>query len=209
MKTVCTLLVLCTGVLLFGQEGDRCVPLSKSRFAIWAGGKRDVVDLSGQDYMVVSLRTEEADGMIYAVDRDGVLWWADAISSGALGNDTPEGIFTIWRKDRAYMSKTHPNADGVNNMDFALWFTRQGHAIHLGNNDVKSYGCVHVGEVTAKTLFTWATKDETRVVITGKHYLPFVYDDWKKAGYGLTSQTPPHIEAYLQTLVPIMPKIPK
>jgi hypothetical protein len=201
--------MIMTAVYGSSSEEKQVIPIDKSKFVIFEEGKQQIVDLMGEDYIVVSLRNEEADGMVYAVDGDGVLWWTDAISSGAIGNDTPEGIFTIWRKDRVYMSKAHPDGDGVNNMDFALWFTHQGHAIHLGNNDVKSYGCVHVGRLTAKTLFAWVKRGKTRVVITGKHYLPFVYDDWKKAGYGLTSQTPPHIEAYLQTLVPIVPKIPK
>ncbi len=210
MRVLCAWLILGMWVLLYGGESHtRVIPLAKSKFAIENGEEHKLVELSGEAYIVVSLRTEEADGMIYAVDEEGVLWWADAVSSGALGNDTPEGIFTVWRKDRSYMSKTHPDESGVNNMDFALWFTHQGHAIHLGNNDVKSYGCVHVANVTARALFAWAKKGKTRVVITGTHYLPFVYDDWEKAGYGLTSQTPPHIEAYLQTLVPIVPEIPK
>ena len=84
--------------------------------------------------------------LAYAVDRDGVVWWASNISSGAKGHETPSGVFTIFRKERFYMSKAHPDPRGINNMDFSLWFTQQGHAIHMGNDDGMSHGCIHVGE---------------------------------------------------------------
>ena len=107
-------------------------PLSKSKFAVKHAGGEKIVDLAGQSYIVVSLREKGADGVAYAIDKDGVIWWAAIISSGAKGHETPSGIFTIFRKERHYMSKAHPEASGINNMDFSLWFTQQGHAIHMG-----------------------------------------------------------------------------
>ncbi len=199
--------------VLFGlsslQAGDptsRVFPLSKTKFAVLdKKGKEKIVDLSGQDFIVVSLRERGADGVAYAIDRDGVVWWAAVISSGAKGHETPSGIFTIWRKERFYMSKAHPEASGINNMDFSLWFTHQGHAIHMGNSEAMSHGCIHVGEKGAATMFKWAQKGKTKVVVTREHYLPFVYYDLKKSGYKENSQTPAHIKAYLRTMKPVAP----
>lgn len=199
--------------VLFGlsslQAGDptsRVFPLSKTKFAVLdKKGKEKIVDLSGQDFIVVSLRERGADGVAYAIDRDGVVWWAAVISSGAKGHETPSGIFTIWRKERFYMSKAHPEASGINNMDFSLWFTQQGHAIHMGNSEAMSHGCIHVGEKGAATMFKWAQKGKTKVVVTREHYLPFVYYDLKKSGYKENSQTPAHIKAYLRTMKPVAP----
>ena len=188
------------------QAGDRVSgvhPLSKSTFAVTdeKGAKR-IVDLSGQDYIVVSLREKGADGAAYAIDKDGVVWWAAPVSSGAKGHETPSGIFTIWRKERFYMSKSHPDPNGVNNMDFSLWFTHRGHAIHMGNDNAMSHGCIHVGEKGAASMFRWAKKGETKVVVTREHFLPFVYDDLKKSGYKENKDTPAHIKAYLREMKP-------
>ena len=187
---------------------SRVFPLSKSKFAVIDNsGKEKIHDLSGQDYIVVSLREKGADGLAYAIDRDGVVWWAAVISSGAKGHETPSGIFTIFRKERFYMSKAHPEASGINNMDFSLWFTHQGHAIHMGNDNSMSHGCIHVGKTGAKTMFNWATKNRTKVVVTREHYLPFVYYDLRKSGYKEHSQTPAYIKAYLKTMKPIKPRM--
>ena len=191
-----------------GDTVSRVFPLSKSKFAVLdKKGQEKIIDLSGQDYIVVSLREKGADGAAYAIDRDGVVWWAAVISSGAKGHETPSGIFTVWRKERFYMSKAHPDPKGINNMDFSLWFTHRGHAIHMGNDDAMSHGCIHVGKKGAETMFNWAQKDKTKVVITREHYLPFVYYDLKKVGYKENDQTPAHIKAYLKTMVPIKPRM--
>jgi lipoprotein-anchoring transpeptidase ErfK/SrfK len=187
---------------------SRVFPLSKSKFAVLdKEGKEKIVDLSGEDYIVVSLGERGADGGAYAIDRDGVVWWAAVISSGAKGHETPSGIYTIWRKERFYMSKAHPDPKGVNNMDFSLWFTHRGHAIHMGNDDKMSHGCIHVGKKGAETMFNWAQKGKTKVVVTREHFLPFVYYDLKKSGYKENSQTPAHIKAYLKTMVPVKPRM--
>ena len=77
----------------------------------------------------------------------------------------------------------------------------------MGNDDAMSHGCIHVGKKGAKTMFNWAQKDKTKVVVTREHYLPFVYYDLKKSGYKENAQTPPHIKAYLQEMVPVKPTI--
>jgi len=204
-------LMMCAMLFVFAYGADkesRVFPLSKTKFAVQdKNGKEKIVDLTGQDYIVVSLREKNADGLAYAIDRDGVVWWAAVISSGAKGHETPSGVYTIWRKERSYMSKAHPDPRGINNMDFSLWFTHQGHAIHMGNDNAMSHGCIHVGEKGATTMFNWAQKDRTKVVITREHYLPFVYYDLRKSGYKEHANTPAHIKQYLKTMVPVTPRM--
>ena len=191
-----------------GHTASRVFPLSKTKFVyLQRKGVEKTVDLSGQDFIVASLREKGADGIAYAIDRDGVVWWAAPISSGAKGHETPSGIYPIFRKERSYMSKSHPEANGINNMDFSLWFTQQGHAIHMGNDDGMSHGCIHVGKKGASTMFKWAKKG-TRVVVTREHFLPFVYYDLVKSGYKKSNVKKPYIKAYLKTMKPITPRMP-
>jgi len=206
--TILLIALLNTGMIQAEDKQSKVFPLSKTKFAVVGDdGKETVMDLAGQDFIVTSLREKGADGIAYAVDRDGVVWWAAVISSGAKGHETPSGVFTIWRKERFYMSKAHPEASGINNMDFSLWFTHRGHAVHMGNDNAMSHGCIHVGKKGAKTMFDWAQKDKTKVVVTREHYLPFVYYDLRKSGYKEHATTPAYIKQYLKTMVPVAPRI--
>ena len=219
MSILCTALFCCTLSPAQGatssktgqgsaDRGSRVLPLGKTRFSVVdEQGHTKEVDLKGKDFIVVSLREKGADGAAYAIDRDGVVWWAAPISSGAKGHEPPSGIYKVIRKERYYMSKAHPDPKGINNMDFSLFFTNRGHAIHMGNTNAMSHGCIHVGKKGANTMFKWATYD-TRVVVTREHYLPYVYYDLKKAGYRITDKTPAHIKAYLKKMVPIKPHMP-
>jgi lipoprotein-anchoring transpeptidase ErfK/SrfK len=192
---------------IYADTESRVLPLSKTKFAVTDHtGKEKIIDLSGQDYIVVSLREKGADGVAYAIDSDGVIWWAAIISSGAKGHETPSGIFTIFRKERFYMSKAHPEASGINNMDFSLWFTQRGHAIHMGNDDAMSHGCIHVGKKGAESMFNWAKKNHTKVVVTREHFMPFAYYDLLKSGYKETSKTPEHVKAAIRAFPPVKPQ---
>lgn len=201
------LILFATFVQAGSHTTSRVFPLSKTKFVYKEkSGKEKIVDLKGKDFIVASLREKGADGIAYAVDSDGVVWWASPISSGAKGHETPSGIFPVFRKERFYMSKSHPDSRGINNMDFSLWFTRQGHAIHMGNDEGMSHGCIHVGAKGASTMFKWAKKG-TRVVVTREHYLPFVYYDLLKSGYQESKVKRAHIINYLKTMKPIPPKM--
>ena len=200
------MLLLSIQVLSAGDPTSKVFPLSKSEFAIkQSNGSEKIVDLKGQNYIVVSLRERGADGVAYAIDSDGVIWWAAIISSGAKGHETPSGIFNVFRKERFYMSKAHPEASGINNMDFSLWFTAQGHAIHMGNDAAMSHGCIHVGKKGATSMFNWAKVHKTKVVVTREHYMPFAYYDLLKVGYKETSKTPAHIKAAIRSMPPVRP----
>jgi len=152
------------------------------------------VDLTGKDFIVVSVREPGSDGQMYAVDRDGTIWWHGLISSGAGGgklekkqgklvpvggHETNSNLFHILAKRRFHMSKTHPNPNGINNMDFELQFTQDGQALHLGNTAAMSHGCIHVGRQDISALFKWAHIGMPVIVMRG-HYKQFLSKEVKQ-----------------------------
>ena len=148
-------------------------------------------DLKGKDFFVVSVREPGSDGRVYAVDRDGTIWWHGTISSGAGGgylkngkkvvggHETNNNIFKVLAKRRFHMSKSHPSANGVNNMDFEIQFTQDGQALHLGNTAAMSHGCIHVGRQDIDPLFKWAKVGMPVVVMRG-HYNQFLKEEIKQ-----------------------------
>ncbi len=150
-------------------------PLSATTFEVTDSKHENprIVDLSGKDFIVVSVREPGSDGEVYAVDRDGTIWWRGKISSGAPGLETTNGIHKLLLKRRFHMSSSHPDPRGINNMDFELLFTRGGEALHLGNNRAYSHGCVHVPRQDISAMFKWAKVGMPIVVMRG-HYKQFV-----------------------------------
>lgn len=84
--------------------------------------------------------------------------------SGDSRHPTPEGIFIIQRKKHPCMSNEYKVP-----MDYALFFTGRGHAIHqgyvvgacsllktVGFDSIGSHGCVRLSEADAATVFNWA-----------------------------------------------------
>ncbi len=141
------------------------------------------IDLKGQEFIVVSVREPGSDGRFYAVDRDGIVWWTGIITSGADDYKTPSGIYTVLRKKRHYMSKKYPDEDGVNNMDFAIFFTNQGHALHMGSVNWMSHGCIHIAPKDIPVIYHWAKIGDTKVIITRKSYMPFAKNYLIKFGF--------------------------
>ena len=143
-----------------------------------------MIDLKGKDFFVVSVREPGSDGRVYAVDKDGTIWWNGIISSGAGGghlesrnsklvprdgHETNNNLFHVLAKRRFHMSSTHPSANGVNNMDFEIQFTQDGQALHLGNTAMMSHGCIHVGRQDISALFTWAKVGMPVIVMRGSY----------------------------------------
>lgn len=179
------------------DKASKVQPLSKTKFWVTRdNGDQYEMDLLGKNFIVVSLREKDADGLIYAVDKDGLVWWAESISSGKMGHETPSSIYPVLFKKAEHASTENPSSSGRNNMDLSLWFTYRGHAIHLGNPNAPSHGCIHVGRRGAQTLFDWANI-ETKIVITRERYLPFVRSDLAKVGYR-ASDAPKRIQQYLR-----------
>jgi len=147
-----------------------------------------IVDFKGKDFFVVSAREPGSGGRLYAVDRDGTIWWNGEISSGAGGghlekigskfvpiggHETSNNIFHILAKRRFHMSQTHPSPDGKNNMDFEIQFTNDGQALHLGNTAAMSHGCIHVAKQDIEPLFNWAQIGMPVVIMRG-YYIQFL-----------------------------------
>lgn len=159
----------------FKKQKTTITPLSRTKFEVTdAKGNTHVVDLKGKKFIVVSVSEPGSEGESYTVDEDGTIWWVDKIASGAYGGyETPNGIYSILLKRLYHMSATHPLPGGVNNMDFEMLFTNQGHALHLGNVKALSHGCIHVGRKDVETMFKWVDL-KTKVVIMRGKYRPYL-----------------------------------
>ena len=159
----------------FKHQAKTITPLSITKFeVIDKQGNTKIVDLKGKKFVVVSVSEPGSEGKSYAVDEDGTIWWVDEISSGAYGgHETPNGIYPIILKRRYHMSAAHPSASGINNMDFEMLFTQQGHALHLGNTKALSHGCIHVGRKDVEAMFRWVDR-KTKVVIMRGDYSQFL-----------------------------------
>ena len=202
MKKIVTIMILSIMVITasystgYRKHRVNIKPLSATKFELTDVNFKNprVVNLSGKDFFVISVRESGSDGKVYAVDRDGTIWWYGTISSGAGGgklvkkdgklvpsggHETNNNIFKVLAKRRFHMSKTHPSSDGVNNMDFEIQFTPDGQALHLGNTAMMSHGCIHVGRQDISALFKWAKVGMPVVVMRG-HYSHFLLDEIKQ-----------------------------
>jgi lipoprotein-anchoring transpeptidase ErfK/SrfK len=126
------------------QIGTETMPIAKTIFKLIKNDSEKIVDLTGKNFIVVSVRERGSDGRFYAVDSDGTVWWSGPVTSGAPEFRSPSGIFTIFQKKRYHMSTLWPDESGVNNMDYMMKFTKGGHALHKGSVDWMSHGCIHI-----------------------------------------------------------------
>ena len=157
------------------------IPISKTVFKVInlkTGNKRKV-NLTGKNFIVVSVREKGSDGRFYAVDSDGTVWWSGIITSGTLEFRSPSGIFPIIEKKRHYMSKDFPDESGINNMDYMMKFTDLGHALHKGSVKWMSHGCIHIDPKDIPVIYKWAS-NETKVVVTRHTYMPYAKEDLRK-----------------------------
>jgi len=165
--------------LLLAQSRE-LIPISKTKFSyINKSGKKRKINLRGKDFILVSVREENSDGRFYAVDRDGTVWLSGGISSGEEIKFTPSGKWKVLLKKRYYTSKKYPEDDGSNNMDYSLFFTKWGHALHEGSIDNTSHGCIHVNKVDIQSLFYWA-KVGTPVLVTRHRYMRYARSDLRR-----------------------------
>jgi len=178
MKTIAVVLLLFS-VSLFGQDRE-LIPFSKTEFIYIdkAGNERDI-SMTGKDFIFVSVREENSDGRFYAIDRDGTVWLSGGISSGDEVGFTPSGIWSVKHKKRFYTSKKYPEPDGSNNMDYSLFFTNWGHALHKGSINYTSHGCIHVEENNIRRLFSWG-KLGMPVLVSRHRYMQFARPDLER-----------------------------
>ncbi|SFZ98307.1 hypothetical protein MNB_SV-5-1820 [hydrothermal vent metagenome] len=162
------------------EKHRELIPFSKTEFTyIDKAGNETDIDMTGKEFIFVSVREENSDGRFYAVDKDGTVWLSGGISSGEEIGFTPSGKWKVLRKIRFYTSKTYPEEDGSNNMDYSLFFTKWGHALHKGSINNTSHGCIHVEENDIRRLFAWA-KLGTPVFISRHRYIQFARPDLKR-----------------------------
>ncbi|HIP27874.1 MAG TPA: L,D-transpeptidase [Sulfurovum sp.] len=156
-------------------------PVTKTVFKVvnLISGKEDTIDLTGKNFIVVSVREKGSDGRFYAVDSDGTVWWSGPVTSGAPEFRSPSGIFPIIYKKRYHMSTAFPEESGVNNMDYMMMFTHNGHALHKGSVDWMSHGCIHIDPKDVPVIYNWS-KHGMQVVVTRHSYMPFAKDDLRK-----------------------------
>jgi len=163
-------------VEILSPVGTETMPIAKTVFKLIKDDSEKIVDLTGKDFIVVSVRERGSDGRFYAVDRDGTVWWSGPVTSGADEFRSPSGIFTIFQKKRYHMSTLWPDESGVNNMDYMMKYTQGGHALHKGSVDWMSHGCIHIDPKDVPVIYNWSTY-KTKVVITRHTYMPFAKED--------------------------------
>ncbi|RRS31918.1 MAG: hypothetical protein P794_02770 [Epsilonproteobacteria bacterium (ex Lamellibrachia satsuma)] len=189
IKYILVILICYTGMIWAEEEITKpvveltheLVPVSKTVFKIvdLKTEKERIVDLTGKNFILVSVRERGSDGRFYAVDSDGTVWWSGPVTSGAPEFRSPSGVFPIIQKKRYHMSKAYPEPSGINNMDYMLKFTRYGHALHKGSVDWMSHGCIHIGPKDIYVIYKWANY-KTKVVITRYNYMQFAKEDLRK-----------------------------
>jgi len=187
MRNIC-LTILCCLTLLAAEERE-LIPHSKTEFTyIDKKGNITELDLTGKDFILVSVREEKSDGRFYAVDKDGTVWLSGGISSGEEKGYTPSGKWKVLRKVRFYTSKEYPEEDGTNNMDFSLFFTKWGHALHKGNINSTSHGCIHVRHQDIQVLYKWASVGMP-VLMTRHRYMHFARPDLRRIYTNIVTYT--------------------
>ena len=94
---------------------------------------------------------------------DGLQRYEWPVSTGLRGYTTPSGTYTASSMNEIWYSKQWDNAP----MPHAVFFTREGHAIH-GTNETKklgkpaSHGCVRLAPENARTLFALVKEKVSR-----------------------------------------------
>jgi len=105
------------------------------------------------------------------VKRDGKILHTWPVSTGTTGYATPAGTFTPFRMEADHHSKEWDDAP----MPHAVFFTKQGHAIH-GSYHLKrlgrpaSHGCVRLAPANAARLFSLVKQEgmaNTRIELIG------------------------------------------
>jgi lipoprotein-anchoring transpeptidase ErfK/SrfK len=102
---------------------------------------------------------------------DGAKRYHWPVSTGGAGFSTPSGTYTASSMNEIWYSKQWDNAP----MPHAVFFTKEGHAIH-GTNEVRrlgkpaSHGCVRLSPANAATLYALVGEkglENTQVVLVG------------------------------------------
>jgi hypothetical protein len=127
-----------------------------------------------------ALATPAQAGILISIDKsaqrmsvsvDGVRRFTWPVSTGRAGYATPAGTFIPFRMEADHVSKEWDEAP----MPHAIFFTRQGHAIH-GTYETRrlgraaSHGCVRLAPAHAARLFALVKAEglgNAKVVVSG------------------------------------------
>lgn len=90
-----------------------------------------------------------SSGQAWLMSDGQVTYGPVPMSSGKPGYETPTGTFQVTWKDRDHWSQAY---DGP--MPYSVFFTDNGHAIHEGNIERESHGCVRLQHTPAKTFYS-------------------------------------------------------
>jgi lipoprotein-anchoring transpeptidase ErfK/SrfK len=112
--------------------------------------------------MIKKIKVNLQRQLLFAYDGNKQVFKFDC-ATGDKEHPTDIGRFTIFKKDRKHFSQTYRVQ-----MDYAMFFTQDGKAIHmshavgpvsylkyLGADYFGSHGCVRLAEKDAKILFDW------------------------------------------------------
>jgi hypothetical protein len=111
-----------------------------------------------------SILVDLYDRELTACEDGNVALHVNPISGGRPGYRSTQGVFQMTsRRLRRHSSSEFPGKD---NMDFSLFYD-QGEAIHQGDPNVQSHGCIHVPAPFAEQLFDWAGTTDIRVNVVG------------------------------------------
>jgi L,D-transpeptidase-like protein len=140
----------------------------------------DNANVCGSDSQVAEGTSPGVSALLINIDKatqrmtislDGIERYVWPVSTGQPGYSTPSGIYTARSMNEIWYSRQWDNAP----MPHAVFFTREGHAIH-GTNEVKrlgnpaSHGCVRISPQNAATLYglvSDAGLDNTQIVLAG------------------------------------------
>ncbi|CAM5340339.1 Putative L,D-transpeptidase YkuD OS=Afipia felis OX=1035 GN=ykuD PE=3 SV=1 [Afipia felis] len=121
---------------------------------------------------------------------DGQVLYRWPVSSGNPTHETPNGKFQTFRMEENHFSKEFDDAP----MPHAIFFTKQGHAIH-GTDSARSlgtpvsHGCVRLSRANATTLWNLVKREgllKTTVHLTGSSRVALARDPRNIANRGYT-----------------------
>jgi hypothetical protein len=113
----------------------------------------------------------DKDNQLMTVSVDGDVRYRWPVSTGIPSRETPNGDFRTFRAEISHFSKEFDDAP----MPHALFFTKQGHAIHGTTSERQlgapaSHGCVRLSQANAATLYALVNEQgllKTTVTLTG------------------------------------------
>lgn len=134
------------------------------------------------------------------VSVDGVLQHTWPVSSGNPSHETPNGNFKAFRMEEDHYSKEFDDAPMPN----AIFFTKQGHAIH-GTDSVSrlgspaSHGCVRLSRTNAKTLWDIVKAEgvlNTTITLTGSSQIALARNPRPRANVAAAREVTPQYDVY-------------